>query len=161
MAEENISSTKVINAPAEAVFRILADPSTHAAIDGTGWVRESVDGQRLTREGQIFRVAMYHDNHPNKNYEMANQILEYSPPHTISWRPGQDLAGDGNLEFGGWVWRYDLTPVDQNRTRVTHTYDWSAVPEPTRQHIGFPPFGIDHLDNSLDHLAQLAEGSGS
>jgi hypothetical protein len=47
------------------VFAVLADPSRHAAIDGTGWVRDSLDGQRLTGSGQIFRVTMYHDNHPD------------------------------------------------------------------------------------------------
>jgi hypothetical protein len=28
-----------------------------------------------------------------------------------------------------------------------------------REHIQFPPFGREHLDNSLAHLAQLAEES--
>jgi Polyketide cyclase / dehydrase and lipid transport len=158
---ENISSTKVINASADTIFAILADPSKHAAIDGTGWVRESLDGQPLTRQGQVFRVAMYHDNHPNKDYEMANRIEDFDPPRTISWKPGQDLAGDGNLEFGGWIWRYDLAPIGPTQTEVTLTYDWSAVPQQIRDHIGFPPFAVDHLDNSLDHLAQLAAASGS
>jgi hypothetical protein len=36
-----------------------ADPSRHAAIDGTGRVRDSLDGQRLTGSGQSFRVDMY------------------------------------------------------------------------------------------------------
>jgi hypothetical protein len=158
---DEISAVKTVNASADTIFQILADPSTHAAIDGTGWVRESLDGQRLTRQGQVFRIAMYHENHPNKNYEMANRIQDFNPPATISWKPGQDLAGDGNLEFGGWVWRYDLTPVDQAQTRVKLSYDWSGVPEEIRQHIGFPPFGLDHLENSLDHLAELAAGAAS
>jgi hypothetical protein len=40
-------------------------------------------------------------------------------------------------------------------TRVTLSYDWSAVPEFLRQHIKFPPFPPDHLRNSLAHLAGL------
>jgi hypothetical protein len=69
MTNENISSTITISAPAETVFDVLADPSTHEAIDGTGWVRESLDGKPLTETGQIFRMCMYHDNHPDKYYE--------------------------------------------------------------------------------------------
>jgi Polyketide cyclase / dehydrase and lipid transport len=145
-----------VNAPVEAVFDVLADPSTHSAIDGTGWVREPLDGKHLTETGQIFRMAMYHENHPDKDYEMANRVEVLDPPRAIGWRPGQG-DDDANLEFGGWFWRYDLTPVGPSQTEVTLTYDWSAVPQYIREHIGFPPFDRQHLDNSLKHLAELAE----
>ncbi len=58
MADESVSATTVINAPAEAIFVVLADPAKHAAIDGTGWVRESLDSKPLTATGQIFRMSM-------------------------------------------------------------------------------------------------------
>jgi hypothetical protein len=75
MTEETVSARTTISASAETVFAVLADPSRHPAIDGTGWVCESLDGQRLTGSGQIFRMAMYHPNHPDGGYEMANQVL--------------------------------------------------------------------------------------
>ena len=155
MADESISATTTIDAAAEVIFTILADPAKHAAIDGTGWVREALDGQPLTGAGQIFRVSMYHPNHPDGNYEMANRVEVFEPPSAISWEPGYD-AGDGNLSVGGWTWRYDLMPTGPTETEVTLTYDWSAVPGPVREHIGFPPFPPDHLSNSLAHLADLA-----
>src|SRR3954471_12856112 len=154
VAEHLIRATTV-NAPAEIVFDVLADPSTHAAIDGTGWVRQPLDGKRLTESGQVFRIAMFHENHPDKDYEMANRVEVFDPPRTIAWQPGQG-PNDANLEFGGWFWRYDLKPVGQSKTEVTLTYDWSAVPQQTREHIGFPPFEKSHLDNSLKNLADLA-----
>ena len=83
-----MSATTTVNAPVETVFDVLADPSTHQAIDGTGWVRESLDGERLTETGQIFRMAMYHDNHPDKDYEMANRVEVFDPPRAIAWQPG-------------------------------------------------------------------------
>jgi hypothetical protein len=150
-------ATTTINAPSGVVFDVLADPSTHADIDGTGWVRESLDGKRLTETGQIFRMAMYHDNHPDKDYEMANRVEVFESPRAIAWRPGQG-PDDANLEFGGWFWRYDLKPVGSHQTEVTLTYDWSRVPPFLREHIQFPPFDRQHLDNSLKHLADLAEG---
>jgi uncharacterized protein YndB with AHSA1/START domain len=153
---EQLIRETTVNAPVEIVFDVLADPSTHAAIDGTGWVRQPLDGRRLTESGQVFRMAMYHENHPDKDYEMANRVEVFDPPHTIAWRPGQG-PDDANLEFGGWFWRYDLRPVGQSKTEVTLTYDWSAVPQDIREHIGFPPFDPQHLENSLKHLAELAE----
>ena len=157
VTEETMSATTTVNAPAEAVFDVLADPTTHAAIDGTGWVREALDGAPLTETGQIFRMAMYHENHPDKGYEMVNKVVVYDPPQIIAWEPGQDVEGDGNLAFGGWIWRYDLKPVGPSETEVKLCYDWSAVPQHLREHIGFPPFGVEHLHNSLQHLAELAE----
>src|SRR5215213_3066535 len=155
MSEENMIVSTTIDAPADTVFGVLADPSTHEAIDGTGWVRHSLDGKRLTETGQIFRMAMYHDNHPDKDYEMANKVIVYDPPKAIAWEPGQG-PDDANLEFGGWVWRYDLSPVGPSQTEVTLTYDWSRVPPHLREHIGFPPFEAQRLENSLKHLAELA-----
>ncbi len=156
MPDETVSATITIKAPAEAIFAILADPASHPAIDGTGWVRQALDPEHLTAPGQIFRMAMRHDNHPDKDYQMANKVLVCDPPRAISWEPGQDVAGDGNLQFGGWTWRYDLTPVSQSETEVRLSYDWSAVPQFLREHIQFPPFPPDHLRNSLNHLAGLA-----
>ncbi|TFV57882.1 polyketide cyclase [Mycobacterium sp. PS03-16] len=163
MAEENLIAQIVVNAPAEAVFDVLADPSTHAAIDGTGWVQRALEGGPVTGAGQIFRVAMYHEGHPNKHYEMANLVEVFDKPRAIAWLPGTEprhIPGrgdeDGPIEYGGWTWRYDLAPVDGGRTEVTLTYDWSRVP-PDRRDIEFPPFDPQHLDNSLRHLAELAE----
>jgi hypothetical protein len=164
VTEERISATFTVKAPAEAVFDVLADPSTHPAIDGTGWVHEPVDAERLTETGQIFRVAMYHDGHPNKDYEMANRVVVFDRPRAIAWQPGAEAKhipghqgpDDGTVEYGGWEWRYDLEPVGADQTAVTLTYDWSQVPQDNRD-IEFPPFDPEHLDNSLKNLADLAE----
>jgi uncharacterized protein YndB with AHSA1/START domain len=105
VTEENISARATIDVPAEAVFDVLSDPSTHGTIDGTGWVRESLDGEPLTGTGQIFRMSMYHDNHPDKHYEMANKVVVYDRPHAIAWEPGQDPPRMGTSRsaagFGG------------------------------------------------------------
>jgi uncharacterized protein YndB with AHSA1/START domain len=156
MQNETLSAAVTIKAPAETVFAVLADPAQHAAIDGTGWVREALDGERLTGQGQIFRMAMYHDKHPDKSYGMANKVRVFDPPRAISWEPGQYAKGSDTLELGGWFWRYDLTPVGQSETEVTLSYDWSAVPTSLREHIQFPPFPLDHLHNSLNNLAEIA-----
>ena len=92
MDDETVSATRIINAPAEAVFAVLADPAAHAAIDGTGWVREPLDSQPLTAAGQVFRVGMYHAGHPDGNYQMANRVQVFDSPQAISWEPGQRVA---------------------------------------------------------------------
>jgi hypothetical protein len=155
METEHVTASTTINAAPDAVFAVLADPSAHADIDGTGWVRESLDGDRITAAGQVFRMAMYHPNHPDKDYKTANRVEVFDEPRAIAWQPGTESPDTGELSFGGWTWRYDLEASGASQTTVTLTYDWSAVPPHVREHIHFPPFGPDHLDNSLRHLSEL------
>jgi uncharacterized protein YndB with AHSA1/START domain len=152
--DECLRATAVLDAPVEAVFAVLADPATHAAVDGTGRVRGAVDPEPLTAAGQVFRMAMYHEDHPDGRYETVNRVRVLERPTAISWETGYD-TGDGSLRFGGWWWRYDLAPAGPTRTRVTLTYDWSAVPPSIRAYLHFPPFPAEHLDASLAHLAGL------
>lgn len=150
---DQVSATLIIPRPADAVFAVLCDPSKHVSIDGTGWVCESLDGQPITGVGQHFLMRMYHPNHPDGHYTIANRVDVFEPPLAIQWTPGYYLE-DGSWDCGGWHWGYSLAPVGDG-TEVTHIYDWSAVSPATRDHIGFPPFPPDHLANSLAHLAEL------
>jgi hypothetical protein len=155
--QENVSAILTVAAPAARVFAVLADPTAHAAIDGTGWVQEAVDRAPLTEVGQIFRMDMYHGGHPDGDYRVVNKVEVLDPPRAIGWMTGTE-KGDGELEFGGWIWRYDLAPLGPSETEVTLTYDWSAVPQFIRERgIQFPPFGPEHLTNSLHHLAELVD----
>lgn len=152
---EHVSATTTVAAPAEAVFAVLADPSRHAAIDGTGWVTAAVDSEPITERGVHFRMRMYHRDHAEGTYETVNEIIAYEESRVLAWRTGYVDPGSGRLSFGGWWWRYDLTPLGPDRTSVTLTYDWSEVGPGLRAYLTFPLFADDHLDNSLRHLAQL------
>ena len=88
MTGETISAAMIINVPAEAIVEVLADLARHAGIDGTGWVRESVDSTPLTAAGQAFGMAMYHPGHPDGTYQTANRVQKVDPPCGISWEPG-------------------------------------------------------------------------
>ena len=60
-------------------------------------MRESLDGKPLIQTGQIFRMAMYHDNHPDKNYEMANR-RGIRAAYAVAWQPGQG-SDNANIDF--------------------------------------------------------------
>ena len=155
MEAEQVTASTTIEATPEAVFKVLADPASHAAIDGTGWVQASLDADRIIAAGQVFRMAMYHPNHPDGHYRIANLVEVFDEPRAIGWKPGTESADTGELSFGGWTWRYDLEPTGPTRTTVTLTYDWSAVGPEVREYLQFPAFGPDHLDRSLQHLSEL------
>ena len=40
---------------------------------------------------------MYHENHPDSSYEMANRVLAFELRHVISWQPGYVSPETGQL----------------------------------------------------------------
>ncbi|MDQ2749586.1 MAG: SRPBCC family protein [Actinomycetota bacterium] len=167
---DTMTATRRALAPPDTVFAVLADPTTHADIHGAervkgtvnsgraGRVDGALDTERITGTGQRFRMAMYHEQHPNKTYETINEVITYEPSSAIAWRTG--YLDNGVARFGGWLWRYDLAPADGNSTDVTLTYDWSGATQEARDIIDFPPFGPDHLHNSLAHLVDVVHEHG-
>ena len=87
---------------------------------------------------------MYHPNHPDKDYKIANLVEVFDEPRAIAWKPGTESAETGELSFGGWTWRYDLEATSPSRTTVTLTYDWSAVPPEVREYL-VDVYGADGL----------------
>jgi hypothetical protein len=137
------------------VFAVLADPAAHADLDGTGWVRESLDGDRITAAGQVFRIVMYYENHPDKDYKIANRVEVFDEPRAIAWQPGTESPETGELSFGGWIWRYDLEATGPSRATVTLTYHRSAVPPQGARIPRVPAVRAGPPDNSLQHLSDL------
>ena len=115
-----VTVERVIDAPPEAIFDLLADAGAHARIDGSGSVRQ-VRGeapQRLAL-GSTFGMSM----RIGLPYSMANTVTEFEEDRRIAWQarpPG--LAG---RLFAGRTWRYELEPV-AGGTRVRESWDVST-----------------------------------
>ena len=112
-----VSVERVVPAPPEAVFALLADPRRHREIDGSGTVRDAVDGPPRLVRGARFGMRMQ----AGAAYEMTNTVVEFEEGRRIAWqpRPTNRLAA---LAIGGRIWRYELTPVDGG-TLVRETWD--------------------------------------
>ena len=155
--------SRTIAAPPSEVFALLTDPARHPETEPTDWVRASLeaDPAPLTEVGQVFGIEMFHENAGGR-YDMHNRVIAFEQDRTVAWEPGQ-YGPDGELGTGGWTWRYDLAPDGsgtgtgtesdaESGTRVTLTYDWSAVPPPMREEFGLPPFPPSFLEESLAEL---------
>jgi uncharacterized protein YndB with AHSA1/START domain len=121
-----VSVERVVPAPPEEVFALLADPGRHREIDGSGTLRDTVDGPARLHRGARFGMRM----HLGGPYAMTNTVVEFEEGRRIAWQPRPTNAVAALL-IGGRIWRYELEPVDGG-TRVRETWDIR------RERIPFP-----------------------
>jgi len=109
---------RVIPAPAAAIFALLADPSRHKEIDGSGSVRDSKEPSQRVKLGDKFGMSMK----LGIPYSMVSEVIEFEDDRRIAWQ-SRPPGVFGKIS-GGRIWRYELEPVDGG-TRVRETWDVS------------------------------------
>jgi hypothetical protein len=114
-----VSTERVIPAPPEAIFDLVADASRHIDIDGSGQLRGVKPGvpDRLSL-GATFGMSM----HMGMGYSMVNTVIEFDENRRIAWKA--TIAGFLGRFVGGRIWRYELEPVEGG-TRVRESWDIS------------------------------------
>lgn len=91
-----VSRTVEVQAPAGELFALVADPSRHGELDGSGTVPETVKGpQRLTEDAR-FSVKMKQYGVP---YRITSRVTEISEGRVVEWR-----------HPFGHRWRWEFTP---------------------------------------------------
>ncbi len=122
--------TGVVDGPVDAVFALLADPSRHSEIDGSGMCQGSSTGP-VTEAGQAFIMNMAREG--MGQYQTRNQVTDFEPGRRIAWQTSLEKASPeieaflGDIISGGQVWGFDLEGVGAGQTKVTHSCDWSNL----------------------------------
>lgn len=142
-----MSARRDIAAPAERIFELIADPSEQPRWDGNDNLAEAPPGQRVRAVGDVFTMTT------TTGKVRENHVFEFEEGRRIAWRP----AEPGQTP-PGHLWRWELEPVDEATTRVTHTYDWTELTDERRLERARSTTE-ERLMASLDRLAALAEGS--
>lgn len=115
----SVSVERVVHASPERVFDLLADPRRHREIDGSGTVRDAVEGPERLSQGAVFGMRMK----AGAAYQMTNTVVEFEEARRIAWQP-RPTASLAARAIGGRIWRYELEPVEGG-TRVRETWDTS------------------------------------
>jgi uncharacterized protein YndB with AHSA1/START domain len=113
---DTVSVERVIPAPPEKIFDLLADPARHQEIDGSGTVREAKGPSQRLELGSSFGMSMK----MGLPYSMVSTVVEFEENRLIAWQ----TRGPGPLGryVAGRIWRYELEPVEGG-TRVRETWD--------------------------------------
>jgi uncharacterized protein YndB with AHSA1/START domain len=115
----NVESVeRVIPAPPEKIFALLADPAKHPVIDGSGSVKDPKGSTERLELGAKFGMHMK----MGLPYSMESTVIEFDEGRRIAWQSRP--PGFGRHFGGGRIWRYELEPVDGG-TRVRESWDIS------------------------------------
>jgi len=123
---EQVTVQRLIPAPAEAIFDLLADPGRHHEIDGSGTIVGARSaGERRLALGDSFGMDMDW----GVNYATKNVVVEFEESRRIAW---QTLAPKPlSYVLTGRIWRYELEPVEGG-TIVRETWDTRQEALPSR-----------------------------
>ena len=146
-----LSASREIRADAETIFELIADPAQQPRWDANDNLAEAASGQRMRAVGDVFAMTL-----TGTSGVRDNRVVEFTEGRLIAWMPG-----DAGQEPAGHLWRWELEPAGESRTLVTHTYDWTGLPDdtPERRMRRARSMTTGNLQASLDRLAALAEGS--
>jgi Polyketide cyclase / dehydrase and lipid transport len=152
MDGDKVSVDRIIKAPAESIFAIVADASRHPEIDGSGSVVKAKDGapEQLVL-GSVFGMSMK----VGVPYTMSNTVIEFEQDRRIAWQTR--LSGPLGRFFGGRIWRYELEAADSG-TKVTETWDISQDKQGFMLRLGkLDRQTATAMSKTLDKLAELTE----
>ena len=145
--ERIVSATRVVSASAERIFELIADPSRQPSWDGNNNIASAAPGQRVHRVGDVFTMTL------TGGAVRENHVVEFIEGSQIAWRPAEPKK-----QPPGHLWRWMLEPLNDTLTRVTHTYDWTALTDNTRL-VRARATTVEMLRASIDRLATLAQAA--
>ena len=140
-----VSASLEIAAPPERIFELIADPAQQPRWDGNDNLGEALPGQRVHQAGDVFTTTL------TTGSVRENHVVEFEEARRIAWHPSEV-----GRRQPGHLWRWELEPLGDSRTLVTHTYDWTLLTDKTRLQRARSTTP-DRLSASLDRLAALAE----
>jgi uncharacterized protein YndB with AHSA1/START domain len=158
-----VAASRRIAASASEIFRVLATPATHPALDGSGMLRAAYDQPVLGRVGDTFTMAMYLPE--IGDYLMLNRVIAFEPGRRLAWEPtpGDAVAErTAGLPIGapqGYSWGFELQP-DGDATVVTEVFDCTEAAQSIRDAVDDGRGWIPAMRLTLERLAARVEPTG-
>jgi RNA polymerase sigma-70 factor, ECF subfamily len=150
-----VSVSRRIDAPAQDIFKLLAEPDRHPEFDGSGMLRPGAGNEVVAQVGDVFVMKMFFP--AMGDYEMHNHVVVFERDRSIAWEPAMQLddAVAAERARNGSRWRFDLAPDGTGATLVTETYDCSNSPHQVRQSVDNGNAWLDGMARTLELLDQL------
>ena len=141
--KRSVSVERLIDAPAERIFDVLADPSRHCEIDGSGSLVRMTSSHTRLALGSTFSMRV----RLGVTYTVKNRVLEFEENRLIAW-----------AHWNGHRWRYELEPQDDGGTLVRETFVWGTARWPRVMELtGADKKNVPSMEATLERLAAAVE----
>ncbi|MEP9392577.1 SRPBCC family protein [Gordonia sp. VNQ95] len=140
-----VSAYRDVGADAAAIFELIADPARQPEWDGNDNLAQAPTGQRVRAVGNVFTMQL------TTGAIRENRVTEFVEGRRIAWMPNEP-----GQPSPGHLWRWELDPLADGTTRVTHTYDWTRLDDEKRLVRARATSG-EKLAGSIDRLAGLLD----
>lgn len=140
-----VSVEREIHADATTIFDLLADPAAHHRFDGSGTV---VSGHPSNPDRLFMGAKFGMKMRLGLPYRITSEVVEFELDRVIAWR-----------HIGHHIWRYQLDPVDDDRTLVTESFNWGTarLPAAFYELAGYPSKHKVNMAKTLERLASVIE----
>lgn len=144
-----ISRSVKVDAPAEELYAMAADPRRHHELDGSGTVRENIDAPPELSVGSKFSTRMKVLKVP---YRITSRVTALTPNELVEWRHPV-----------GHHWRWEFEALSPTTTRVTETFDYHDAGRLKNwlgyyHLIGATKFNVTGIESTLSKLRDRYAG---
>jgi uncharacterized protein YndB with AHSA1/START domain len=148
-----VTVERVIPAPPEAIFDLVADAAKHPLIDGSGSVKQAkADAPQRLSLGATFGMSMK----MGVGYSMVNTVTEFEENRRIAWQ-ARPKGFMGRITAGR-TWRYELEPVDGG-TRVRESWDISTDKQRRLMRLGkIAEHTREAMEKTLQRIEDVLRG---
>lgn len=139
--ERQVSRSVIVNAPAQELFELVANPHRHHELDGSGTVRPDARGPEQLTEGDNFTVRMKMFGVP---YMITSTATRIEPGKVVEWQhPGKHK------------WRWEFEELGPSETRVTETFDYrDTMAAKLYELMGYPDRNAKGIERTLEKLSR-------
>lgn len=145
--ERQVSRSVVVQAPAQELFELVANPHRHHELDGSGTVRANAKGPDQLAQGDTFTVRMKMYGVP---YMITSTATRVEPGRVVEWK-----------HPGGHRWRWEFEELGPSETRVSETFDYreTMLAKPYEL-MGIPDRNAKGIEQTLAKLARTYAANG-
>lgn len=135
----SVSASRVINASPAVIFDLLADPSQHPRLDGSGTVQRVRHAPERLSLGATFSMDMKF----GFSYFTRNKVVAFEEFTCIAWH-----------HWAQFVWRYDLEEVPGG-TRVTESFNYDRPWAFVIIMLGLPEKNRRAMEKTLERIEAI------
>lgn len=107
-----VARRATVHAPAQDLFALVNDPRLHATLDGSGTVRDNVQGPATLSKGAKFTTKMRMYGVPYRITCTVTDHVNTPESKVVEW-----------THPAGHRWRWEFTPITADTTEVTESFD--------------------------------------